>query len=74
MFYILLLTNTVLCLTTNKLLPGIFKEHLDKAKTFDSLEDAEIYLHTILTYDDFWAFGLMHIENGIELGKVYYRY
>lgn len=74
MFYILLLTDSILCLTTSNFLPVIFKDNLNKVKTFDSLLEVELYLHETLTYDDFWSFGLMDPNTEIKLGKIYHRY
>lgn len=73
MFYLLLITEKVLCLTDNTNLPIEFADNLHLVRTFYSMDEAEMYLHATLSFDDMWSFGLMDPHAYLTIGKVYYR-
>lgn len=72
MFYLLLLTDKLLCLTTNTYLPFEFFNKLKDVKTFKTLNEAELYIHSHLSCDNIWDLGLG--EQELVLGKVYRKY
>ena len=74
MFYLLLLTPNLLCLTDNTFLPLEFCSNIKSVLTFNTLDDAELYIHRTLTTDDFWDMGLLEPHTYIQLGKVYHRH
>lgn len=70
MFYLVLITNNLLCLTDNKYLPVEFKDNLTEVKVFDDYHEAERYIYSNLTFDDIWDFG---IGKWLEVRRVYRR-
>lgn len=73
MFYLLLLTETTLCLADNTFLPPEFKNHMTLVHLFSSQEEAELFLHQRLSFDDLWDFGLGFPNSRIMIGHVYHR-
>lgn len=73
MFYLVLITDKLLCLTDNKYLPLEFKTNMTSVKVFDDYHEAEKYIHSRLTFDDIWDFGIATSKFGIEIGRIYRR-
>ena len=72
MFYLLLHTQKLLCLTDNNNVADIFCNQLNNVKTFERITDAMLYIDKNITYDELWDFGIRSSRH-IKLGHVFYK-
>ena len=69
-FYLLILTDDLLCVAENSFLPPVFKDHMKEVEVFDRLDDVWWHINEIISYDDLWDFGLNSVGE-IKVNKVY---